>query len=180
MSIRRIAKSAVLGLVLLVVGIAGAQETSQILLELHWDRESGTSNAVVKNTLGDVLAETPWDGALPRTYAADEDRREVPTFIFGALREQLAQSSHLDADDAWTFVRDLMGEQADTPVSQLSTTQQTWISYSGVHVEETCGTWVDSNNECTQPNTSQLSTTFCTESACKVTTIKPEQPSDDE
>ena len=97
----------------------------------------------------------------------------MPTFIFGQLRDQLAQSSHLDADAAYAFIRGLMGDQADTPVAQLPLSHQTWISYTNVQAEERCGTWVDSNNECTQPNTSLLPTTFCRESTCKLTQIKP-------
>jgi hypothetical protein len=175
MSKSRIAKIATLVGGLLVAGAATAADDVQIEVELHWDREAGISKAVVKNGPGEILAELPWDGALPCSHSPDQEESEVPALVFGNLRDQLAASNHLDADAAYAFVRGLLGEHADTPLAQLGSRRAS-ISYTELQVEEQCGTVIDVHGECTEPAPAQLTTTFCTASLCKVTRIRPLEP----
>ena len=87
-----------LGLIVLAVSFTGAIASTQ--LALHWDKQAGTSRAVITNSAGDVLAEAIWDGALPRSYAADEEEVETPTFLLATLRDQIQLSSAPGADAA--------------------------------------------------------------------------------
>jgi hypothetical protein len=173
MSMTRRAKSVVLGLAVLAVGLAPAMAAPQLLF--HWDRESGTSQAVVQNSDEDVLAEFPWGGALPRSYSGDEDETEVPVFLLAKLRDQLEPSSQPEADDALDFIRDLMGSYADTPVEELTPSLGSWIPYASVDVEEWCGTIVNSYGECTEPGDPSFRNALCQGFVCKRTRLKPQE-----
>jgi hypothetical protein len=141
-------------------------------LELHWNKATAASVAVVKNSEGDVLAETVWGGALPRRYSADEEETEVPILVLGHLRDQLHASSQPGSEQALDFVRELMDLYADMPVDQLAPSLGTWIAYGNVSVQESCGTAVDTDGECTAPAGASLQNSLCSESACKRTVIR--------
>ena len=84
----------------------------------------------------------------PGRYSFDEEETEVPTFVLGQLRDQLAQSSHPGAEAAWTFIRELMGDDADTPVADLPSSKGAWISYKSKQVQEWCGSSLSPTSEC--------------------------------
>jgi len=156
---------------LLVVATGNATAAPQLLL--HWDRDSGSSQAVVKNSDDDVLAELPWPGALPRRYSVGEEEGELPTFILASLRDQVEASSQPEADEAFTFVRELLGLHADTPVAQLTPSVGTWVPYASYQVLEWCGSEVDTDGECVASDPPVLQNTLCTGFACKGTKIEP-------
>jgi len=169
----RLMKFAALGLALLAVGSTQAEGPPQLLL--HWDKGTASSRAVVKNPSGDVLAEFPWSGALPRRLSLSAEEGEYPTFLLGKLRDQLELSSQPGSDEALDFVRDLMGPHADTPVGELPSLLGTWIPYGSLDVEEWCGTVVNTYGECTEPGDPALGTTVCSNFACKRTRIQPSE-----
>lgn len=173
MRMKRFAEWTVLGAILLSLGAADALAAPR--LELHWDKGSGSSQAVVKNSDDDVLAETPWGGALPRRYSADEEEAEVPILVLGQLRDQLESSAQPEAGDALTFIRDLMDIYADTPVAGMGPLPGVWISYVTISVDEWCGTVVDTAGECTVPGNPMLQNALCTGYACKRTTMSPSE-----
>lgn len=160
-----------LGLIILVAAFTATAASTQ--LTLHWDKEAGTSRAVVANDSGTILAEVTWDGALPRAYAADSEKVETPTFLLANLRDQIQLSSAPGADAAFAFIRTLLGPHADTPIEELSADLQTWIPYSQADVEELCGSSIDTNGECVQSGGEpQFKTALCSGSACKKTQIR--------
>jgi hypothetical protein len=161
------------GLAVLAVALTEVMAAPQLLL--HWDRESGTSNAVVLNSDDDLLAEFPWGGALPRRYSAEPEEGEIPIFLLGKLRDQLEPSSQPEADDALDFIRELMGAYADTPVEALAPSLGSWIPYSSVNVEEWCGTTVNANNECTAPGDPSFRNALCMGFVCKRTKLTPQE-----
>jgi hypothetical protein len=173
MSTLRLVKSVVIGLAVLAVGFTQAAAAPQLLL--HWDRESDSSKAVVHNDDGDVLAEFPWAGPLPRKYSPGHDENELPTFIVAKLRDQLAQSVQPGAGEALAFIRDLLGVYADTPVEETPVSLETWISYEGRTIVEWCGTVVNGAGECTEPGDPMFQNAVCSNAVCKRTTIEPGQ-----
>lgn len=162
-----------LGLMVLFVGLVQAQDRPQLLL--HWDKQTASSVAVVKNAAGDVLAESTWEGALPRRLSLGIDEGETPTFLLGKLRDQLELSVQPGAEDALDFIRELMGQHADTPVGELHPALGSWIPYGDLAVEEWCGNVVDGNGECTEAGDPLLRTTVCSNFACKRTRIQPSE-----
>jgi hypothetical protein len=173
MATTRIAKPLAISLALLIVGHTLAMAGPQLLL--HWDRETGSSKAVVRNSTTDVLAEFPWAGALPRRYSLEQEEEEAPTFLLAKLRDQLEQSSQPGAEVALAFIRDLLGPYADTPVEELPLSLETWIPHASTIIEEWCGMTVNAVGECTEPANPSSLNPFCTNFACKRTMIAPQE-----
>ena len=157
----------------LFLTLGATAATAAPRLELHWNKGTASSTAVVKNSGDDVMAEVPWGGAVPGAYSADEEEAELPILILALLRDQLQVSVQPEADEALGFVRELMEFHADTPAEQLPPSLGVWIPYSALSVEEHCGTSVDSNGECNDPSNSPFQNTLCSSFACKKTTLGP-------
>jgi len=153
-------------------GLAHADDERPQLL-FHWNREAGTTKAVVLNSAGDVLAESLDGGPVPRLYSSVGEEAEVPINFFATLRDQLDQSDQQQALEAADFIRELMDEYAYTPIEELGDDQGIWVPYSQLDVKEWCGTSVNVYDECGSPAHSSLQTTMCNNLACKVTEIKP-------
>jgi hypothetical protein len=175
MATKRSVRLLVVSMALLALGAAAATEDPGPRIELHWNKTTASSLAVVRNSNGDVLAETIWGGALPRRYSADEEEAELPILVFGQLREQLHASVQPEADEALAFVRELMDLHADTPVDALPPEIGTWVSYETIAVEEWCGTEVETDGECAAPASLSAQNAVCTAFACKKTVFSPEE-----
>jgi hypothetical protein len=157
-----------------VVLAPSVTQAAQTQLVFHWDRQAGISRAMVVGPGGDVLAEFPWDGALPRAYAAEIDEMETPTLLLAQLRDQLEAGGHPDAAGALSFIRDLMGAHADTPAADLPPSLGTWISYGEIQATEWCGVLVSSQGACVQGEAEGSAfSSLCRNFACKSTTIEP-------
>jgi hypothetical protein len=66
-----------------------------------------------------------------------------------------------------------MDDQSSVPVEGIPPALGVWVRYTGVQVEELCGTVVNAFGECTTPGNPALSNVFCTAFACKQTSLQP-------
>jgi len=153
-------------------GLARADDERPRLL-FHWDRNAGTTKAVVLSSEGEVLAESLHGGPIPRLYASVGEEVDVPSGILAALRDQLDLSDQDEAQEAADFIRQLMDQYAYTPIGELVDDDGIWVPYSQLDVTEWCGTSVNVYDECGSPAHSSLQTTMCNNLACKGTEIKP-------
>ena len=172
MSIARITRLLAVVFILLGAGLANADDERPRLL-FHWDRNAGTTKAVVLSSGGEVLAESLHNGPIPRLYSSVGEEVDVPTGLLAVLRDQLDQSAQEEAAEAADFIRELMDQHAYTPIEELDVDEGIWIPYSQLDVKEWCGTSVNVYDECGSPAHSSLQTTMCKDLACKGTEIKP-------
>jgi len=140
-------------------------------MNFNWDREVGQTQAVVKDSAGLVMAETPWPGGVPVAWDTEEDEMDVPVLLLAQLRDELVHSSAPEAPEAWQFVRDLMGTYADTVASEIPNKVDIAVSYTDVDVNEWCGAAVDSLGECADPQ--GMPNSMCSGFACRATELAP-------
>jgi hypothetical protein len=159
--------SVVTAVFLLTAGTARAAT----VLELRWDRTSGDSTAVVRVSGGVVIAEYPWDGPLPSAYDSQDEDIEIPTLIVAALRDLLEQSSDPEAAAALSFIEELLGAHATTPLPQVPSSLRTQVHYADYQIGEWCGTAIGPAGEC--EGQAGGGGPFCVSAACKGTTIQP-------